>query len=253
MIIFPACLDLFDGAQPSGDSTSAPAAGESGEPSAPDTHRRKQWKDLIEGQFKDLYTEDTQRIINRRFRDAKLAEESLRARQPVFDLLSQRCGIPADDLPAITALLDKTFPAPEDKKVVRMKQELSRLKRDMTRAEGQRNADRQVRIWYAQGEALKARYPDFDLAAQSRDPAFVSLLRAGIPVETAFEVRNLPRLRRQMEQEITGSIRAGALRVAENGTTAPSAAPVGECVSGFSRKDRADYIKRAARGEHIRF
>ncbi len=60
----------------SGESTPAPAAGEKTERSL--AERRKAYDEFILAN-KDFYTEDTGRMINRRFREAKLTEERLAA------------------------------------------------------------------------------------------------------------------------------------------------------------------------------
>lgn len=274
-------LDLFDGSQAAaastGDSAGAgstagepastspndPAAGDQiteGTPSQPASdQRRQQWQDLIQNQYKDLYTEDTQRIINRRFREKKESEAALRAQQPVIDILLRRYDLPGGDMVRLKAALldDPAFAAhcqtENDPRVDSLKLELEQARR----REGQQAVSHQMETWHAQAKAMQDRYPHFDLRAESQDPAFIALLKTGLDVKTAYEARHLEEIlgavHQQAQAGVLASIRAGNARPAENGASPRSGLPVKDDVSGLSRKDRAHYIKRAAKGESIRF
>ena len=61
---------------------------------------------MISGEFKDLYTEDTQRMIDRRFKTAKETEEHLEKLRGIADRLAQRYNVDAADADALTAAID---------------------------------------------------------------------------------------------------------------------------------------------------
>ena len=59
--------------------------------------RRKQFQALINGEFKDIYTEETQRIIDRRFKETRGLQEQLSRHRPIMEMLMQRYRIPDGD------------------------------------------------------------------------------------------------------------------------------------------------------------
>ena len=116
-----------------------------------------------------------------------------------------------------------------------------------------------------QGEALKQKYPGFDLQQELKNPVFVRMTapNVGIPVETAYyavhrqeiEKAALQVTAQKTAQNISNAIRSGSMRPVENGTS--SAAP---SVTAFdykhaSKTEREALKKRireaGARGEKI--
>lgn len=71
--------------------------------------RRARYRALITGEFKDLYTADTQRIIDRRFKETRGLQEALEARQGLLDRLCEKLGAEdADGLEeALTAEIER--------------------------------------------------------------------------------------------------------------------------------------------------
>jgi hypothetical protein len=56
-----------------------------------------------------------------------------------------------------------------------------------------------------------------------------------------------------VEQKLTNKIIANGARPSENGMSSQSAAVIKSDVSQLSKEDRAEIIRRVARGEKIRF
>lgn len=54
--------------------------------------RRARYRALVTGEFKDLYTADTQRIIDCRFKETKVLEEALEAQRAALAPLLERYG-----------------------------------------------------------------------------------------------------------------------------------------------------------------
>ena len=89
----------------------------------------------------------------------------------------------------------------------------------------------------------------------------LSMLRAGVPVQHAYEVVHMDQIKagvaamqaKATEKQVVDGIRAKGARPQENGTTSQGAFIVKDDVSKLSKRDRAEIIRRAARGEHIEF
>ena len=93
--------------QAAADEGTPPVAGEGKQDGEPGTvtssdtldAKRKAYRDLMEGEYKDIHTAEIQRIIDTRFRETKTLEQQVARNKPVLDLLMQRYGI-ADGDPA---------------------------------------------------------------------------------------------------------------------------------------------------------
>lgn len=235
--------------------------------------RRKQYRAMVEGEFKDLYTEDTQRIINRRFKDAKANEDTLQKQQPVIDLLLQRYKIADGDLTKLQAAVENDnaywSEAAEEagmtveayKEFTRQKRELDAMRRQQTQNQQREAAERQLQQWYTEGEEVKAAYPDFDLNEEAQNPRFMAMLRSGVPVMHAYKVMHMDEIMtdamqtaaKRSEQAVVNGIKARGSRPAENGLSSQSAFTVKDDVSKLTKKDRAEIVRRAARGAVIQF
>lgn len=235
--------------------------------------KRRAYNDLIQGEYKDLYTEDTQRMINRRFRETKDLESRLSQTQPVIDMLMERYGINDGDVAKLTEALDSDdaywadaadnagMSVEQYKKYKKLERENKQLTQSMQRAAGEVRAQNQIQQWFEQGEAVRARYPGFDLKEECANPHFLAMLKSGVPVEHAYKVMHLDEILSDVsrtsaasaEDRVVDSIRAKGARPRENGTAAKAAFTVRDDVSQLSRKDRAEIARRVARGERIAF
>lgn len=235
--------------------------------------RRKQYQELINGEFKDLYASDVQNIIDRRFKTTKELERRVGKSQPILDLLLERYGIEDGDTEKLQKAIDAENAdlARAAKKAGMSVEEYRRLQRlrgenrDLLDAQRQRQVrekvEVQLRQWYGEGEKLQKLYPNFDLGRESKNPRFLALLRSGIPVRHAYEVIHMDEIKedvakaaaRSTEKQVVDAIRAKGVRPAENGTAAQSGFTVKGDVSKLTKKDRAEIARRAARGEKITF
>lgn len=235
--------------------------------------RRRAFRSLVNGEYKDLFTEETQRIINRRFRETRELEQTVNKHQPVLDMLMRRYHIDDGDIDKLAAAVenDDLYWAEEAeqagmsveqyKQLDRLQRENEALRREEQARKGRQAAQRQLEQWYGEAEEMKADYPDFDLSAEAQEPQFLSMLRAGVPMKHAYEVlhmdaikENVARLAAQAaEKQVVDGIRSKGARPLENGTSGQSAFTVKDDVSKLTRKDRAEIARRAARGERISF
>lgn len=122
-------------------------------------------------------------------------------------------------------------------------------------------ANARIRAWNSQAEQLRAVYPSFDLNREVRNPDFLAMLKAGVPLRQAFEVIHMDQIKaaaaaaqaQATERALTAHIKAKGTRPQENGAGASSAFTVKDDVSRLTTKDRAELARRAARGEVITF
>ena len=63
--------------------------------------RKAQYRAFKEGDFKDLFDADVQRIINQRFRETKQLQTQVEGYQPIIDRLVQRYGVDGKDMKAL--------------------------------------------------------------------------------------------------------------------------------------------------------
>lgn len=237
--------------------------------------RRKAFMGLVTGggEYKDVFDEQVQRIIDRRFRETKNLEQQVSRNQSVIDLLMQRYGIEDGDTAKLTAAVENdsrywSEAAEEAGMSVEQYKQLQKLRRENAalieegrRQQSREAADRQLRKWYGEAEEVRRAYPDFDLSAEAQDQRFLSMLRAGVPVRHAYEVIHMEEIKagaaraaaQQTEKQVVDGIRAKGARPQENGTAAQSGFTIKDDVSKLSKKDRAEIARRAARGERIEF
>ena len=234
--------------------------------------RRKAFQELVNGEYKDIYTEETQRIIDRRFREARNLEERAAKQQPVIDMLMQRYKIADGDLGKLAAAVENDnaywseaaeeagMSVEQYKQFQKLQRENDALLRAQRMRQSQQAAQQQLQKWYSEGEQVKAVYPDFDLGTESKNPQFISMLKAGVPVQHAYEVIHMDEIKagvaqstaRQTEKQVVDGIRAKGNRPAENGTSSQSAFTVKDDPHKWTKQDRAEVARRVARGETIK-
>ena len=98
-----------------------------------------------------------------------------------------------------------------------------------------------------EAEAVRRRYPEFDLERELEEPAFARLLNSGVDPRTAYEVVH--------HEELTGRserLARNAARPQENGLGSGSIAAVTKPdPRALTRQERKALRRRAARGEEI--
>lgn len=257
------------------EAEKAPAAGEQmvQDVEADAETRRAKFDELVKGEFKDLYDERVQGIVKARLGESKQMQTRMDAVSPVLDLLAQRYGVDVDDPAAILAAVEKDdayweqaaeeagMTTEQYKAMTKLERENMQLKRAQEITLQQQAVNRTVAQWETQGEALKTIYPTFDLHGECRNPQFVSLLQNGVDVKTAYEVLHMDDIKngvaagaaKAAERNVTETIKAKGRRPAENGAAGQGGVIVKDDVSKLSKADRAEIIRRVARGERITF
>ena len=235
--------------------------------------KRAAFEELISGEYKDMFTERTQGIIDRRFKETKNLEAQLKGQQPVIDMLMSKYKITDGDISKLTQAIDKDDTYWEEaaeeagltveqyKTVQKLQRENEAFRKAQMQAIGQQQANAQIGEWVRQGEAVKAIYPDFDIRNELRNPEFAKMLKNGIAMQTAYEVIHMNELltgaarvaAQKAEQNTVAKLKSKAARPSENGTSSSSSAVIKNDVSKLTKADRAEIARRAARGEIIKF
>lgn len=250
----------------------APAAGVQ-ETTAAQPDRNAEFEKLIKGEYKDLYDARVQDTIQKRLKGTRETVDKFNALAPTLELLGKKYGVDAADIAALTKAieqddsffeeeaLEKGMTVKQLKEVRSMERENAELKRQMQERQTRENADKLYAGWMNQAEEAKKVYPGFDLRAEMNNPKFVDLLRSNIDVRTAYEVLHKDEIipaamqftAKTVESKLAKKIASGNARPAENGMGSGSPAVVKSDVSQLSKEDRAEIIRRVARGEKIRF
>lgn len=238
-----------------------------------DEDRNSKFEALIKGEFKDLYDARVQDTIQKRLKSSKETVDKYNALTPTLDILARKYGVDASDINALNKAiedddayfedeaLEKGITVEQLKSIRKMERENADLKRQMQEQSVRENADRIYAQWMSQADALQGIYPSFNLNAELQNQRFVDLLRNNVDVRTAYEVIHKDEIipaamqftARQVEQKLTNKIISGGARPVENGINSQSSAVVKSDVSQLSKEDRAEIIRRVARGEKIRF
>lgn len=252
-----------------------PAAGEKrGVESTSDAleEKRRAFRALVDGEYKDIYTQETQQMINRRFRETKNLEQQVSRQQPLIDMLMQRYKITDGDLDKLGKAVENDdaywseaaeeagMSVEQYKQFQRLQRENTQLRNEQMRSQNQRAAQQKLQQWFQEGETVKAIYPEFDLSVEAQDPQFLSLLRAGVPVKLAYEARHMDDIKsgvaksaaKATEKQVVDGIRARGTRPVENGTSAQSGFIVKDDPSKWTKKDRAEIARRVQKGEQIK-
>lgn len=267
---------ILYGKQSAGDSPSVAGEGsettDTKETKTPE-ERRKAYRELMEGEFKDIHTEEMQRIIDRRFKETEDLRELNAKSKAVLDILMGRYNIEDGDLGKLQKAIESDdaywadaadeagMSVEQYKQLQKLKRQNAELVNQQRQRQGVERAERQTRQWFTEAQALQAKFPKFDLATEVKNPQFLAMLKAGTPVEHAYKVIHFDELvneavmttAAQQEQKVVAQVRARGSRPAENGTAAKSPFTVKDDVSKLSKKDRAEIARRALRGEIISF
>nr|DAH69931.1 MAG TPA: hypothetical protein [Caudoviricetes sp.] len=235
--------------------------------------REKAFEDLIKGEYKDLYDRRVRETLQKRLKGTQETAERLQALAPTMELLEKKYGVKAGDLEALNQAIEEDtgyfedesaktgIPVEQLKQMRHMERENQQLRQTMEELLAQESADRMYRQWLEQEQDTRQVYPQFRLEEELGNEQFLRLMRSGVDVKTAYEVVHKDEIipaamqlaAKTAEQKVVNKIRAGGARPMENGVQDQSASLVKPDVSQLSKADRAEIIRRAERGEKIRF
>lgn len=235
--------------------------------------RAKAFDELIKGEYKDLYDSKVSDIVQKRLKGSKETVDKYNALAPTLEILARKYGVDAGDIQALNnaieeddsyfedEALEKGITVAQLKEIRKMERENADLRRQMEERASQEQAERDVAMWMEQARDARATYPSLDLGEELKNPQFVSLLRNGIDVGSAYFVMHKDQLipqamqfaAKNAESKLTNKIIASGARPQENGISSSASAIVKSDVSQLSKEDRDEIARRVARGERITF
>ena len=264
----PVNAEAADAAEPEvGSQTSAEfTKGETNAPSLNEgTEEAKNSYQTFKEQFKKEYQADLQRVIDKRFKNAKKVEAQRDALQaeneqfsPLLDALKARYGtdepeellrcISQPEQPADEARHTDTDnagdvqPAPEAEETQRLQAQI-------------------VEHWQAEAQALKDLYPAFSLEEEIENDRFAAALQNGMSVRDAYQYAHFDEILsgaiQYTAEGVKNSIQANrsrrSARPAENGTRSGAAALVKSDIGKLTKQEMEEIDKRVLRGERIIF
>lgn len=269
------------GKQPDAAAETAPAG--SGQPEAgaeskgseegkPD--KKAAWKALIEGEYKEEFQNQTQGIINKRFREMKTLQEQNTALSQLAEKLGDRYGVDAADTAALLKAIegDKSFLRDQADKAgmtvdqYRETQDLRRenqnYRRQQEALEREEGIRRQVEKWNLEAEDVKKIYPAFDLETEFRESRdFADLVKSGIPIRKAYEVAHYDQLVggalqyavKEASAKTAQNIRNRAERPEEGAAKGGAAVTVKSDVRKLTKADREEIARQVLAGKVITF
>lgn len=233
--------------QPAQQSTQQDAAADDAptEEVKTDAPTRMSWEEVKKD---PEYNREIQALVQSRLRSAKGAEENLQKLAPAIEVLARRHGMdPANmDYAALAEAVssDKAYyeeMAMEMGVPVETAMSIDRKDRDTARQQQQEAITLEQQRFQEhlskleqQAEAMKAAFPNFDLRAELRNPAFARMTSpsGGVSVEDAYYAVHRKELQtaamqataQETAKKISNSIQANGRRPQENGTSgqAPS-------------------------------
>lgn len=280
LILLPVSLSMFDGEGAgmgetnggsantqqsiSGANNSTSAAGEK---ASNDTEsRRKAYMSMINGEYKDIHTDEMQKIINRRFKETKGYEEQIAQYREITDLLDAKYGtkdhqarvkafredsmwdIAADERGQVKSeymgSLDKTV-------------EINRLKEREAAREAEQTTRKQAEKWDKDAAEVKAKYPDFDIHSEVDNPVFMENIKKGLSMEDAYFLTHRDEITRRMvtdartasEKAVADNIRAKGNRPAEAGTASTAGFTGAVNFKTMTAEQRAKIVEATKNGK----
>lgn len=243
------------------------------EPQDNGTDLEAEYDEAIKGKFKDIHEARIKQTISQRFKNQPNLQAELDKTQPILERLKEKYGTATTNPEDILAALDdddsyyEAEAIERDMSVEQLK-ELKRLERTVKEQDKQlqaytrhQKAQETYQEWINQSNALREKYPNFNIETELQNENFRKLLGAGLDVENAFTVVHKDELipaamqytANQVKQGVVNDILANGTRPIENGIQDSSAIVTKTDPSKLTKKDLADIRKKVARGERIVF
>lgn len=254
----------------------------------PAKDKRTLFREMVSegGEYKAEFDEFFQETFNTRFKDYKNLQRSVETltrqnqeHDSLFDRLGAVYGTQTRE-DTVKAMMDDVafwdakadaegFTREQYMAQLTRAEETARIKREnelLREAQDKRNTEeRREKLATARKAEiveLKKEFPDFDLAAEAKNPQFVSMLRMeALPLRTIYAAihhdeivsGSVNKAKADTEAAVVANIRARGQRPPENGATVTGGVSVSVGVGSMTRAERAEVAKRVSRGEHITF
>ncbi|MCU7381023.1 hypothetical protein OBO34_22165 [Clostridiales Family XIII bacterium ASD5510] len=259
-------------AQTSSDNSQVAADKEEGQKDS-----KSEFEELIKGDYKDVFNERVQGIVERRLKNANRTIEGLQGFQDqateVLGILSARYGVQPDDMQGLMNAInndDAMFEAAAEKAGLTPEQYRYQLHLQQQAELAQKQAEEiqqqvfvreQLDRWEAEAQQLQQYFPDFDLESECENPEFLDLLRSGVGVKAAFNAVHfddivggvIQQTAQSVKQSTADNIRNRQQRPDENGISSKAGVVTKTDPSKMTAKEREELARRAMYGEKITF
>lgn len=236
--------------------------------------RTKAFENMIKkgGEWHDEFSNKTQAIIDKRFKDVKNLEATVQSFNPIMETLAAKYGLDASDTAAITkALNDDTSLFEEAAFKEGLSPEQYRAKLALERENAQLKAAEEARIeqeqsnqiysqWLQDAEALGQKYGrEIDLAVECENKDFTDLLGAGVQFEAAYKAIHADEMLNgamaftasKVQEALVNKAANFANRPVENAGMSSSTQVFKSDPSKFTDADMAEIARRVEAGERI--
>lgn len=241
--------------------------------------RQAKYQQLINGEFKDLFSEHVQKIINDRFKQTKTLEEQVAKYKAIAERVATKYGANADDPDSVLKSVDEDDSYFEEeamrrgltveqlKDVKRLERENAELMRIAQSVEAKKAENERNSRWYKESEELKKQVPNFDLFTELQNPEtgkqFLELIsNPYISVKAAYNAIHLDDIlggamaytAQQVQQKTVNDIMARGMRPVENGVSGHAPAQImPKSAKELTKEDHKRINKLLARGEDFTF
>lgn len=222
--------------------------------------------------YKDLYGQDVQNAISRRYKENEQLRQQIDEYGPLLSTLSAKYGLDSPDVKSLMAAIDKDNSFWEDaamkegmsvdqyKKMKQYEAEHQQIIEAAKRAEQVRQRDQTWARWNQEADMCMQKFPQFNMDMELNNPNFVKLLGAGLDVESAYKAAHFDELthgiaaqtEEKTRKKVADSIRAGAGRPIENGIGLGGANKSVTNAWDLSAEEFAKIMERAKSGEKIK-
>ncbi len=235
--------------------------------------RNAEWQKLISGEYREQFQKQVQGIIDKRFAKYKGLEEQSGRTSQVLEKVAARYGLDGSDLSALEKAIDgdaKLLQDQADKAGMTVEQyrEYSQALREnrlyKQQAENRQRdmaVQQQISQWQQQAEQVKQMYPGFDMDQEMRNPNFVSILKSGVDMMTAYRSAHFDELMRggmqyaaaASQAQTARNIAARQSRPMEGAAGGNPAIVTKSDVKKLTKADREEIARQVMRGKTISF
>ena len=232
---------------------------------------RMSWDEIVKD---PEYNQELQKLIKARLRESGAYKDAMEALSPALEILARQYGIDLgkkdykalaqkitdDDHFYENKALETGDSVETVKKLERQEIELNRFRLQEAQNLETQKINRHFASLEQQGEALKAKFPGFDLRAELQNPVFARMTApdSGISVEDAYYAVHRAEIQSaqakviadQTAKQMANSIRSNAARPDESGSRQGSST-VSFDYSKASRQQREELKRRIRSGERI--
>ena len=230
-----------------------------------------EFAELIKGKYKDAFTGEVNKIMDRRFRNTENYQDTIKQYDKAISPLYAIYGIRPGNIEALQNAISNdedlySNRAEEAGMTPAAYKEHLRLTLDAQegrslREEMQRELDRrqQFEKWDREAAELKQAFPSFDLAKEVENEAFVERLQNGYSVRDAFMVAHMEDImsgamgeaKSTATRDVVSNIQARQARPAENAATKQPAVIRKTDPSKWTDEDFEEVERRVRNGERI--